>query len=115
MSREYTIHIDDAMYEQMLTVQKITGTSPEEAAASGIAQWINPFRNTSGNISPAPGHLAAYGPDGENIACYILGEATIFGQPYLRLYVNGEIVCAPANKVVRYVSGHASGEKQTER
>ena len=78
--------------EDAKKIAEVIGTTPEQFIQDAIDRAVAPYRDEDGNVHFQP---AIY----EGMTCYVAGEQSIFGEPYKKIVVKGELIAVPAKLV----------------
>lgn len=110
-----TINIPTELYNETKIVCDVLNTSIDEVVTKEVEQKIQMFRDENGRINLKRAKYLKHGSDAEKQAyknagkeppmeewddCYYIRTTTIFGQSYVVIVVDGQIVKTPAENVM---------------
>lgn len=95
--------LDEQTSTELRAVSMATGRSVEEIILSAIDTAIGPYRNEKGKVTLNPALLIGEplwdGNASDPIPCYVIKKTKIYGQPYMIILVNGQILSVPEKKI----------------
>ena len=82
--------------KDLTALSEIMDKEEIEILQEAVEQYIQPYRNQNGELKAFYG---CYEVNGEEKECKILGAITLFGQPYLKVLVDGKMTKVPKDLI----------------
>jgi len=100
----FNCKLSSKISEELEFISKLEGKTKTSIVEDAIAEYLNPYRNSKGNISFVPAYLLSGASELERRVaeiegreveitkekCFIIEETSMFGAPYYKIY-NPEI------------------------
>lgn len=112
---QYRVDIPEKLYEEFKKIAEVEGTSPDQKICELVRQHLMYYRNYNGEINPREAYLyenrnevkqIAWKNEGHTeplpdtkVPCWYLGDTFIYGQPYVKIIKDGQLMKVPASHV----------------
>ena len=101
------VNISSELFDLLGTVSNLTGKTKSSLVEDAIINIVSPYcmydysddcKTVKRTCDPIPG---LYQNDGQSapVECKILGNTTMMGQPYVRIYKDGQLMSVPEDRV----------------
>lgn len=93
--RYVNFYMDTTLFNKLVMVSQIEGKTKTSILEDALNQYIEPFQNSIGEISPLQ---AIYVKSGKS--CMVLDTITIGSKEYCKIFTDGKILTVPVRDIV---------------